>query len=150
MLQHQVNRIALITSPLSSKGRNTKISKPQTRLTLPPQRALVPQHSSPMGPTQRPSPVIAQRKQPTLQRHALRVDHGSLAQNHLSRAVQVCFMLLASPALRKLGNVAGTGGGGGGLTARKKWGGTGALGALFTPSAVRGLSRDAQVGGVAA
>ena len=59
-------------------------------------------------------------------------------------------MLLASPALRKLGSVAGTGGGGGGMTARKKWGGAGALGALFTPSAVRGLSRDAQVGGVAA
>ncbi len=54
-------------------------------------------------------------------------------------------MLLSSPALRKLGATATTEGSTGSLATRKTWGGAGVLGTLFTPSEVRGLSRDAQV-----
>ncbi len=69
-------------------------------------------------------------------------------------------MLLASPSLKKLGNVMGTGvdtlnittvfrnrdaSAGGGLATRESWKGPGLLSTLFSPSEVRGLSTDAQV-----
>jgi hypothetical protein len=61
---------------------------------------------------------------------------------HLSHVVQVCFLLLASPSLRKLGTAAGAVAS---LATREHWGGRDALSSVFSPCDVRGLSRSEQV-----
>jgi len=63
----------------------------------------------------------------------------------LSHVAQVCFLLLASPSLRKLGSTAGAAGS---LATREHWGGRDALYSVFSPCDVRGLSRSAQVAAV--
>ena len=92
---------------------------------------VMPQHSSALGTPQWSPSIITE-----CQFHALTFICPS------SHVVQVCFLLLASPSLRKLGSVAAASTT---LAAREHWSGRDAVGSIFSPCDARGLSISAQV-----